>query len=129
MSHSIVTLYICDGRTSLGSNLSETLEHRLPTAENCLGRLGAGAGKSGMQKQNHAVSLLSWGVLLAELAAATMFSGCSGGNVAASMQAPPPAQVKVMPAALRTVQDTSEYVATIKSRNSATIQPQVEGQI
>jgi len=82
-----------------------------------------------MQKQNHAVSLLSWGVLWAGLAAATMFSGCSGGNVAASMQAPPPAQVKVMPAALRTVQDTSEYVATIKSRNSATIQPQVEGQI
>ncbi len=66
---------------------------------------------------------------MAGFGAATMLSGCSGGNVAASMQAPPPAQVKVMPAALRTVQDTSEYVATIKSRNSATIQPQVEGQI
>ena len=59
----------------------------------------------------------------------TLLAGCSEGNVAASMQAPPPPQVKVIPAELRTVQDTSEYVATIKSRNSATIQPQVEGQI
>jgi len=56
-------------------------------------------------------------------------AGCSGSNVAASMQTPPPAQVKVMAVELRTVQDTSDYVATIKSRNSATIQPQVEGQI
>lgn len=59
----------------------------------------------------------------------TLLAGCSEGNVAASMQAPPPPQVKVIPAELRTVHDTSEYVATIKSRNSATIQPQVEGQI
>ena len=63
------------------------------------------------------------------LCAAALLSGCSENNVSASMQAPPPAQVKVMPAELGTVQDTSEYVATIKSRNSATIQPQVEGQI
>jgi len=61
--------------------------------------------------------------------AVLMLAGCSGNDVSASMQAPPPAQVKVMPAELSTVQDTSEYVATIKSRNSATIQPQVEGQI
>jgi RND family efflux transporter MFP subunit len=61
--------------------------------------------------------------------AASVLAGCSGNNVSASMQAPPPAQVKVMVAELRTVQDSSEYVATIKSRNSATIQPQVEGQI
>ena len=63
------------------------------------------------------------------LSAAGLLSGCSEGDVAASMQAPPPPQVKVMAAELRTVQETSEYVATIKSRNSATIQPQVEGQI
>ena len=65
----------------------------------------------------------------ATLCAAALLSGCSSNNVSASMQGPPPAQVKVMPAELQTVQDTSEYVATIKSRNSATIQPQVEGQI
>lgn len=63
------------------------------------------------------------------IAAAAMLAACSGSDVSASMQAPPPAQVKVMPAELHTVEDTSEYVATIKSRNSATIQPQVEGQI
>ena len=63
------------------------------------------------------------------LGAAAVLSGCGSNNVAASMQAPPPAQVKVMAAEPRTVEDTSEYVATIKSRNSATIQPQVEGQI
>ncbi|MGE5207468.1 MAG: efflux RND transporter periplasmic adaptor subunit [Chlamydiota bacterium] len=67
--------------------------------------------------------------MVAALCAVTVFNGCSGNNVSASMQAPPPAQVKVMTAELRTVQDSSEYVATIKSRNSATIQPQVEGQI
>ena len=59
----------------------------------------------------------------ATLCAAALLSGCSSNNVSASMQGPPPAQVKVMPAELQTVQDTSEYVATIKSRNSATIQP------
>ncbi|HLX77191.1 MAG TPA: hypothetical protein VKR26_20760, partial [Terriglobales bacterium] len=62
------------------------------------------------------------GAALAVLAV-LMLAGCSGNDVSASMQAPPPAQVKVMPAELSTVQDTSEYVATIKSRNSATIQP------
>jgi RND family efflux transporter MFP subunit len=71
----------------------------------------------------------SWVVATLVISGTALLAGCSEGNVAASMQAPPPAQVKVMPAELRTVKDTSEYVATIKSRNSATIQPQVEGQI
>jgi RND family efflux transporter MFP subunit len=70
-----------------------------------------------------------WAAAALVVSAAGLLSGCSEGNVAASMQAPPPPQVKVMAAELRTVQETSEYVATIKSRNSATIQPQVEGQI
>jgi RND family efflux transporter MFP subunit len=70
-----------------------------------------------------------WAVAALVVLGAGMLAGCSEGNVAASMQAPAPAQVKVMPAELQTVQDSSEYVATIKSRNSATIQPQVEGQI
>lgn len=71
----------------------------------------------------------SWSAAGLALSAVALLAGCSEGNVAASMQAPLPAQVKVMAAELRTVEDTSEYVATIKSRNSATIQPQVEGQI
>ncbi len=70
-----------------------------------------------------------WLLLVAALCAVIVLNACSSDNVSASMQAPPAAQVKVMTAALRTVQDSSEYVATIKSRNSATIQPQVEGQI
>src|SRR5207302_9420236 len=37
--------------------------------------------------------------------------------------------VKVLVEQPTTVQDSSEYVATVKSRNSASIQPQVEGQI
>ena len=39
------------------------------------------------------------------------------------------AKVKVVVAQPRTVEDASEYVATIKSRSSVTLQPQVEGQI
>ena len=75
------------------------------------------------------LTLGGWVAAALVVSAAGLLSGCSEGNVAASMQAPPPPQVKVMPAELRTVEETSEYVATIKSRNSATIQPQVEGQI
>ncbi|HEY6936822.1 MAG TPA: biotin/lipoyl-binding protein, partial [Terriglobales bacterium] len=75
------------------------------------------------------LALAGWVAAALVVSAAGLLSGCSEGNVAASMQAPPPPQVKVMPAELRTVEESSEYVATIKSRNSATIQPQVEGQI
>ncbi len=45
---------------------------------------------------------------------------------AAGMQAMP---VKVMEAKAQPVNDASEYVATLKSRDSAVIMPQVEGQI
>ena len=37
--------------------------------------------------------------------------------------------VKVIEATAVPVNDTSEYVATLKSRDSAVIMPQVEGQI
>jgi RND family efflux transporter MFP subunit len=51
-----------------------------------------------------------------------------------SKEAPPdPAamatKVKVLVARETTVEDASEYVATIKSRNSVTLMPQVEGQV
>src|SRR6201993_1394141 len=45
---------------------------------------------------------------------------------AAGMQAMP---VKVMEAKAQPVNDGSEYVATVKSRDSAVIMPQVEGQV
>lgn len=41
----------------------------------------------------------------------------------------PPAAVKVVPAAMTPVEDASEYVATLKSLRSTTIQPQIDGQI
>ena len=44
-------------------------------------------------------------------------------------QGTPPTPVKIEPARSVPVQDTSEYVATLKSRDSAIIMPQVEGQI
>src|SRR5579864_179724 len=42
---------------------------------------------------------------------------------------PPAMPVKVMEAKAVAVNDTSDYVATLKSRDSAVIMPQVEGQI
>ena len=63
----------------------------------------------------------------AALAAALACSKNPGrGAQAAGMQAMP---VKVMEAKAMPVNDTSEYVATLKSRDSAVIMPQVDGQI
>jgi len=66
--------------------------------------------------------------LLCLVLAATV--ACSKGQrqnpQAAGMQAMP---VKVMEAKAQPVNDASEYVATLKSRDSAVIMPQVEGQV
>jgi len=59
---------------------------------------------------------------------ASPWLGCSS-KASAPADPAPSMQVDVKPAQFTTVQDSSEYVATIKSRNSATLQPQVEGQI
>ncbi len=69
-------------------------------------------------------------LLAAGLAAVVSTLGCSK-NAA---QGPPPGAgggmpVKVIEATAVPVNDTSEYVATLKSRDSAVIMPQVEGQI
>ncbi len=55
-------------------------------------------------------------------------SGCSRGT-AAGPAAPPPVPVKIQQIQDRQIGNTSEYVATIKSRNSATIMSDVEGWI
>src|SRR5206468_1375642 len=70
---------------------------------------------------------LSWTVLAA-IAAALASLGCG------RKEAPPDAaamatKVKVLVARETSVEDASEYVATIKSRNSVTLMPQVEGQV
>ena len=70
------------------------------------------------------------GLLAAALAASTITLGCSG-NAGQNPQAGGPGAmpVKVLEAQAVPVDDASEYVGTLKSRDSAVIMPQVEGQI
>jgi RND family efflux transporter MFP subunit len=62
--------------------------------------------------------------------ACTITLGCSS-NVAQNPQAsgPPAMPVRVIEARAVPIPDATEYVATLKSRDSAVIMPQVEGQI
>jgi len=66
--------------------------------------------------------------LLFTTAIALLLSGCNRGNAAAP-QGPPVSPVKVQTVQDQQIGDASEYVATIKSRNSATIMSDVEGWI
>jgi RND family efflux transporter MFP subunit len=70
------------------------------------------------------------GLLGAGLAASVITVGCSS-NAAQNPHASGPSgmPVKVLEAKAVPVNDTSEYVATLKSRDSAVIMPQVEGQV
>ena len=71
-----------------------------------------------------------WAALAATLTLAALGSACSGGAVkGAQPQGPAGIPVKVETAQLVPVKDTTEYVATLKSRDTAVIMPQVEGQI
>jgi RND family efflux transporter MFP subunit len=58
-------------------------------------------------------------------------TSCTTGSASkeAQAQGPPSIPVKIEQARLTPVRDTTEYVATLKSRDSAIIMPQVEGQI
>jgi RND family efflux transporter MFP subunit len=68
--------------------------------------------------------------LAAVLSLASLSLACGGGAVrGAQAQGPTGIPVKVETAKLVSVNDTSEYVATLKSRDTAVIMPQVEGQI
>jgi RND family efflux transporter MFP subunit len=69
-------------------------------------------------------------VLLGTLSAGALASGL-GCNRTQAKQAPAPQAlpVKIQPVSLEPVPQTTEYVATIKSRRSANIQPQVDGNI
>ncbi len=69
-------------------------------------------------------------VLLVSLAAALLAPGCqktAAGDPAGG--APPAMPVQVQIAKSQNIPDTTEYLAILKSRHSATINPQVEGQI
>ena len=79
---------------------------------------------------NNIQELVAKGLLAAGLAASAITMGCSG-NAAQNAHASGPGAmpVKVLEAQAVPVNDASEYVATLKSRDSAVIMPQVEGQI
>src|SRR5438105_1869468 len=67
-------------------------------------------------------------VLTILLAVAALGIGCSGSDPSASQQMPP-TPVKIQTEQLVPVVDSSEYVASLKSRNSTTLSPQVDGQV
>jgi len=70
------------------------------------------------------------GLLAASLGACLLAAGCTGHAAQNPQAAGPPAMpVKVVEAKAVPVSDATEYVATLKSRDSAVIMPQVEGQI
>ena len=62
--------------------------------------------------------------------AATLFSlACSKSQTAAGLPAMPPTPVALAPAKTTAIEDTTEYVATLKSLRSTAVQPQIEGQV
>src|SRR5258708_26838063 len=73
---------------------------------------------------------LAKGLLVVSLTALGITLGCSG-HAAQNPQAgaSPGMPVKVLEARATPVNDATEYVATVKSRDSTIIMPQVEGQI
>src|ERR1700756_5453199 len=79
---------------------------------------------------NHLQEYIAKGLLTAALAASAVAVGCSG-NAAQNPHAAGPGAmpVKVLEAQAVPVDDASEDVATLKSRDSAVIMPQVEGQV
>jgi RND family efflux transporter MFP subunit len=63
------------------------------------------------------------------LAGAVVATGCGGGQASGGPAggAPPPAAVETVTLGNAPVERTSEFVGTVKSRRSTTIQPQVDG--
>jgi RND family efflux transporter MFP subunit len=67
--------------------------------------------------------------LLVVLPALFAAVGCGGGQAKPAQQGGQAFPVKVEVAKLEPVQDTTEYVATLKSRDSAIIMPEVDGRV
>ncbi len=72
-------------------------------------------------------SLILSGVLPGGLLAALLFAAACGKGKAAKADAPQAMPVKVQTAKAQKVDDTTDYVATLKSRDSSVVMPQVEG--
>ncbi|MBZ5652238.1 MAG: efflux RND transporter periplasmic adaptor subunit [Acidobacteriia bacterium] len=83
-----------------------------------------------LTSKGHRESARPGAPLAAILALAALSVACSGGSVkGAPPQGPAGIPVRVETAQLIAVKDTTEYVAALKSRDTAVIMPQVEGQI
>jgi len=67
------------------------------------------------------------GTVLAVAALATL--SCNRSQSAAAPPAMPPTAVAVSPARATAIDDTTEYIGTLKSLRSTAIQPQIDGQI
>ena len=73
-------------------------------------------------------SLILPGMILpGALLGALLFTSACGNSKAAKAAAPQAMPVKVQTAKAQKVDDTTDYVATLKSRDSAVVMPQVEG--
>ncbi len=66
-------------------------------------------------------------ILPCSLLAALLLASCGGDKTAKAAGGPQAMPVKVRAAVLEKVDDATEYVATLKSRDSAVVMPQVEG--
>jgi len=69
-----------------------------------------------------ALSLMPWAAL-----ALALSSGCRGNSAAQAPPAPPPSAVKIVDLAPTAIEDASEFIATLHSLRSTTVQPEVEG--
>src|SRR5208283_5312339 len=72
-------------------------------------------------------SLMLSGILPGALLAALLFTTACSNTKAAKAADQPAMAVKVQTAKAQEVDDTTDYVATLKSRDSAVVMPQVEG--
>src|SRR5579872_4487628 len=80
-----------------------------------------------IELQERAMRKVSKLIVLAPVALAAAFISTGCGKTEAKAPPPQPLPVKVETINLAPVPQTDEYVATVKSRRSATIQPQVDG--
>jgi RND family efflux transporter MFP subunit len=75
-------------------------------------------------------SLQTIGSRAAFILLTSLLAACSGDNGAAQPQGgPPPTGVKLLTLETKPIERASEFIATLRSRQSTTIQPEVEGMI
>ena len=78
----------------------------------------------------HRDSALPKMLLLGVLALVLLETACTGGSARGEQpQGPPPIPVKLQVAQVSSINDAADYVATLKSRDSAVVMPEVDGRI